>query len=129
MLTHLYIIKSILDSTISSPLSSSKESSCCSGGKIFQKLLKLNFFENDPPSTEKQLKDQEIVATRIYILLFILSMVIVLLYSGPFSNEIKSINLKNHSIDDIQESLSTKSFKSFMFLFESCYSLFKIFIN
>ena len=65
--------------------------------------MKLNFFPSDPPSIETQSLNQQIIATRIYILLIILSMIIVLLYSGPFSNETILKKKEKPSIDDIND--------------------------
>ncbi len=80
-------------------------------GNMYQRFLSLNFFVRNPPSTEKQLENQEKYATRIYILLFLLSMFVAFFYYGPFNEETKLIKLENPSID-LVNNLHTKSLSS-----------------
>jgi hypothetical protein len=68
---------------------------------MFKRLSSLNLFVSDPPSTEKQYENHEIVATRLYIFLFVLSIIVALLSYGPFNKETKLIKIKNPSIDII----------------------------
>jgi hypothetical protein len=63
----------------------------------------LNLFENDPPSTEKEYREQEIKATRIYIIIFVLCLIAALLYSGPFSEQTQSPEIKSPTIEKVNE--------------------------
>ncbi|CAF3750060.1 unnamed protein product [Rotaria sp. Silwood1] len=90
------------DTTIDVANSASKKpSNCCC--KIFNRLLSLNFFESDSPSIEKKFQHQEIIATRIYIFLFILCLIAVLIYSGPFSEETRSIKISYPTMDIVEK--------------------------
>ncbi|CAF0782884.1 unnamed protein product [Adineta steineri] len=52
--------------------------------------FQLNFFKSDPPSTEEKLINQEILATRLYIFVFLLCLIMAILYSGPFHEDTKA---------------------------------------
>ncbi|CAF1043600.1 unnamed protein product [Rotaria sp. Silwood1] len=87
------------DITIYDQCSSSSKNAHRRRHNVFTKLLSLNLFVSDPPSTEKQFLDQEVNATRIYIFLFMLCLIGALIYSGPFSEERESFNEKYPTID------------------------------
>ncbi|CAF0862999.1 unnamed protein product [Adineta steineri] len=70
---------------------------------IYQKILTMNFFKNNSSSNEKEFEYEEIFATRIYILFLLLSVIIILLYSGPFNDEKQPIKIDNPSIDLIND--------------------------
>ncbi|CAF1036853.1 unnamed protein product [Rotaria sp. Silwood1] len=96
-----------IDTTINTPYSSSKETHH-GFRKMSQRLLSLNLFVSEPPSIEKRFQNQEITATRIYIFLFILCLITALIYSGPFSEETKSIKITFPTMD-IVDNLDKKN--------------------
>ncbi|CAF1148794.1 unnamed protein product [Rotaria sordida] len=68
-------------------------------------------YTSDPPPVEKKFQHQEIIATRIYIFLFILCLIAVIIYSGPFSEETRSIKIP-HPTMSIVEKLYQKNISS-----------------
>ncbi|CAF4217990.1 unnamed protein product [Rotaria sordida] len=82
--------------------SSSKEPSH-SSKNISEKLLSLNLFESERSSTEKRFLHKEIIATRIYIFLFILCLIAAIIYSGPFSNETKLTEKKSPTMNIVHD--------------------------
>ncbi|CAF3839568.1 unnamed protein product [Rotaria sp. Silwood1] len=87
---------------INSPSSSSKKTQEVSH-EVFKKLLSLNRFANDPSLVEKRFQNQEIIATRIYIILFTLCLIVAIIYYGPFSQETKSITKKYPTINTVND--------------------------
>ena len=65
--------------------------------------MSLNLFASEETSRNKQIENEEMITTRIYILLFVLCILVTLLYSGPFSDEIESIKIKLPTIDTLQD--------------------------
>jgi hypothetical protein len=63
---------------------------CCSFGNICQSLRSLNLFAAKHHPNDEQVKREGIIATRIYIILFILSLIAALLFAGPFSDEMQT---------------------------------------
>ncbi len=76
--------------------------------RIFQKFRSLNLFSTDSSSTNKQMEYQEILATRIYLFLFTLSIIAAILYVGPFSTETKTIVIEYPTSNTVNE-LHTKN--------------------
>jgi hypothetical protein len=76
--------------------------------KIFQRLRSLNLFSADSSSTSKQMKHQEIVATRIYLFLFTLYIIVAFLFAGPLSRETKTTMIE-FPTSDIVNDLHTKN--------------------
>ncbi|CAF1092079.1 unnamed protein product [Adineta steineri] len=71
-----------------------KTKNSCLFWKIYRFLRLLNLFSNKSSSTVKEIKRNEIIATRIYIFLFLLSLIVALLYAGPFNDETKTVIIK-----------------------------------
>jgi hypothetical protein len=61
----------------------------CSFANKCQSLLSLNLFSNKHHSADEQMK-REGIATPIYIIIFILSLIVALLFAGPFSDEMQT---------------------------------------
>ncbi|CAF4888015.1 unnamed protein product [Rotaria sp. Silwood1] len=88
----------ILDTMMDAPCSSPKETNH-SFYKTFTSLLSLNLFASDPPLVNKQFQNQEIIATRIYIFLFILCLIVAVIYYGPFNPETELMPIKEPTMD------------------------------
>ncbi|UJR20154.1 hypothetical protein I4U23_023286 [Adineta vaga] len=67
--------------------------------RIYKTIRSLNLFSTDTSSRNHQMRHQEIIATRIYIILFLLSLIVAVLYAGPFSEETKTTIIKLPTVD------------------------------
>ena len=63
----------------------------------------MNLFSEKLSSTDKQTEREEIIATRIYLLLFLLSLAAALLYAGPFNEETKPTLIHLPTSDKVNE--------------------------
>ncbi|CAF3342143.1 unnamed protein product [Rotaria sp. Silwood2] len=94
-----------MDTTMNAPSTSSKETQN-NFYEAYKRLLSLNLFANDPPSVEQRFQNQEIIATRIYIILFILCLIATIIYYGPLNRETESIKIKYptmNTVNDLRE--------------------------
>ncbi|CAF1054316.1 unnamed protein product [Adineta steineri] len=78
-----------------------QKSSLCH--KICHYFRSLNLFASEQDSTDEIIKRDEIIATRIYLILLFISLVIVFLYAGPFTEETKTTVIGNPTPDKINE--------------------------
>jgi hypothetical protein len=75
----------------------------CSICKIFRSFRSLNLFAAKSSSTVKQTERKEIIATRIYLFLFLLSLIMALLYAGPFNDHTKTLIKKLPTSDTVND--------------------------
>jgi len=68
----------------------------------------LNLFSADSSSNNQQMEHQGIIATRIYLFLFILYIIVAFLYAGPLSRETKTTMIE-FPTSDIVNDLHTKN--------------------
>jgi hypothetical protein len=71
--------------------------------KIYRSFRSLNLFAAKPSSAVTEVKREEIIATRIYIFLFLLSLGVALLYVGPLSEETKTRVIKLPTSDIVND--------------------------
>jgi len=83
----------------------------CWLSKVYQSFRSLNLFPTKISSTDNQMKRDEIIATRIYLILFLLCLIAALLFAGPFSEETKTKIIKLPSSDTVND-LHTKNISS-----------------
>ncbi|UJR20134.1 hypothetical protein I4U23_023266 [Adineta vaga] len=55
--------------------------------RVSSKFWSFNLFQTEISQTNKQLEHQEIIATRVYVLIFFLFLTAAFLYAGPFNEE------------------------------------------
>ncbi|UJR10950.1 hypothetical protein I4U23_015135 [Adineta vaga] len=82
-----------------------RSSSCHS---ICQKIRSLNLFSSKESSKNEQMKHEEIIATRIYLILFILGLITVILYAGPFTEETKTTTI-NFPTSEVVNNLHSRN--------------------
>ncbi|CAF0883031.1 unnamed protein product [Adineta ricciae] len=66
-------------------------------------FLTVNFFETEISATNKRFEYEEIIATRIYIFLFVLCLIAAFLYAGPFTDEIKTTTIAYPTSDIVND--------------------------
>ncbi|UJR29777.1 hypothetical protein I4U23_017324 [Adineta vaga] len=75
--------------------------------QIIRKKLKsihsLNLFKSDLSSTNKEFEYEEILLTRIYIILLVISILITIIYNGPLSEIKETITIKSPSLEIVNQ--------------------------
>ncbi|CAF1403149.1 unnamed protein product [Adineta ricciae] len=64
-----------------------------------QSIRSMNLFSSKESSTNVQMKREEIIVTRMYMVVFILSLIAVLLYAGPFTEETQTTVINSPTSD------------------------------
>ncbi|CAF0883127.1 unnamed protein product [Adineta ricciae] len=78
-----------------------ENSSRRSFNEIRQSIRSWNLFSTNQTAEDSRFEHQEIVATRLYSIFFLIIVIAALLYAGPFSEEIKTTVIKSPSSDDV----------------------------
>ncbi|CAF2716423.1 unnamed protein product [Rotaria sp. Silwood2] len=83
---------------MNSPCSSSKRPNRASY-QMLKRLSSVNIFVQHTTLIDKQYQDQEIIASRIYIFLFIICIIAVIIYYGPLNQETEVVKIKYPTMD------------------------------